>query len=74
MPEAQLRTRLPLRALPGVACHGEQVDEPLGSPQLRLFSFTAQLQDLVERLSFPAIGAPVKLLGRLLAGVYRQIG
>lgn len=51
----------------------ERVDEPFGSPQLRGFSFTTLLQGLVERLYLPAIGIPVKLLGRSVARVCQQI-
>ena len=53
---------------------GEQVDQTLGSAQLRLFRAAARFKDLVEGLDLPAQRVPAELLDGVGARVNRKVG
>lgn len=53
--------------------HRNQVSQPVGRPQPRLFGFASRLQNLVKRLDFPARRVPVEFLDSVTTGAHWQI-
>ena len=61
----------PINAPANDAEDSDQIDEPVGRPQFRLFSPATRFEYFVKHLNLPALGIPIQFLNSFLKGAVR---